>query len=149
MTDEMWPTDHLTDAERRLARLWNTIPDDDGELVELTEERAAILFAVEDALNKAQLATGHLDPKAPLAPLLRLRDLVGWVKTDLQKGLLQADLIGTPGSYAAQIEEAIEALWAAWEPVERQNGRPPLTHNEAVADVADRLSWDQPLGPDA
>jgi hypothetical protein len=144
MIDKTWPTDHLIDAERRLARLWNTLPDhDDDEPIELTDQREAILFAVADALDRARTTARQLSPQPDLAPLDKVVQLVGWVKDDLSRGAWLDDLRGYPGGYAGQIEEAIEKTWASWEVTERQAGRPPLTHEEAVADVAERLTWDR------
>jgi hypothetical protein len=143
MSGRTWPTDDLIDAERRLARLWNTIPDDDDELVELTEQREAILFAVGDALTRARAAADQLNPMPDLKSLDKLVQLVGWVRDDLSRGVARLDLLGGQSGYAAQIEQAMENTWAEWEAVERQNGRPPLTKEEATADVAERLSWDR------
>lgn len=145
-----WPSDHLTDAERRLARLWRTMPaargltlDEEGEPVEMTAERDAILFGVEDALARATAAaaTGAIAP-APAAVtegLARIVKDVGYVRADLVQGVAMVDMIGCAG----RLEDAAEALAGHLEVAERRAGRPPLTEAEAVADIAERLRWDR------
>ncbi len=142
-----WPTDHLVDAERRLARLWRAFDrrDDEEEWVEGDDEREAILYGVADALHRARDAAAALIPEAPMGSFHRLAQLVGYLRDDLHLGIAVNDVIGGSASYATRIEEAVEQTAAAWEEAEWKAGRPKMNREQAVGDVAERLSWDKPL----
>lgn len=143
-----WPSDHLTDAERRLARLWHTMRTEDGaEWVELTAERDAIVFAVEDALTRASAAARALNPPPGAAVndgLARFVTSIRYLRADLVQGVHVDDMTGQPSSSDAYLENAAEELAVLLEDAERRAGRPPLTHAEAVADITERLQWDRP-----
>jgi len=110
----------------------------------MNEEREAILFAVKDALTRAGDAARQLTPPADLETFTTLTERVAYLAADLRQGIATADLIGA-GSYATRIEEAIEETAVAWEQAEWDAGRPRLTHDQAVADISERLSWDRDL----
>jgi len=145
VTAAAWPTDHLIDVERRLERLWQTFRAG-GDRVEMDDEVEAILFAVDDALTRAADAAGRLTPPASMESFTTLVERVGWLRDDLRRGIATADVIGDIGGYAARIEEAVEEIAAAWERAEWAAGRPRMTGQEAVADIAERLSWARPFG---
>ena len=144
-----WPSDHLTDAERRLARLWRTMADvDEGEWVEMTDERDALLYSIDDALARATTAatTGPVAP-APAAVLDGLADFVarvGYLRADLVQGVAIEDMTGSFGNVAGRLEDAAEALAGHLEVAEQAAGRPPLSEDQAVADIAERLHWGRP-----
>lgn len=110
----------------------------------MTDERDAILFAVEEALTRATAAASALDPPAGGAVedgLARFMKDVGYLRANLVQGVHVGDMTGQPFSSAADLEAEAEALAGLLEVAERRAGRPPLTQAEAVADIAERLRW--------
>jgi hypothetical protein len=143
--DAGWPTDHLRDVERNLARLWNTIraEDPDEDVIELRDNYAVGLRAVEESFAKARAAAdSRLTRQEP--PPERLGRLIEFLRQDLEAGVCRLDVVGGGlGSYDVSFEEAVGHVWDLWEPAEWRAGRPRMDNREAGNDIADRLSWDR------
>jgi hypothetical protein len=140
-----WPSDHLVEVEQCLVELWLTIDEDEDELVQMTDERDAILTAAHAAIAQALMATTGLMSPAPVAVfegLAQLKKNLGYLRANLDQGVAVEDLIGPYGS-DRYLEEDLEALGELLEVVERDAGRPPLTEDQALADIAKRLSWER------
>jgi len=154
-----WPTDLLNRAERRLADLAADLDDWDdrsgsaatGGYRLLVDVVAGHARQVQAHLAAAADAAARLGDVPDLAGLVRtaghLVDDIDGERAELARPDLNLEdedgawLVAETRGYLHTLQTGIEAAGGKLEPLEWAAGQPKLSHAEAVADIADRLTW--------
>ncbi len=156
---QVWPTDLLDRAERQLAELAADLDDWDNRSGSaargghrlLVDAVAGHARQVKTHVAAAADAAARLGDVPDLARLVRtaghlVDDIDGEVAELARPDLDVEDedgawLVAETRDYLGPLQTGIEAAVGQLEPLEHAAGRPPLTHAEALADIADRLTW--------